>query len=57
VGQKNKGSVGGMRTSNLLPEECKKEIKERLFELEAEKKITNNPNFEGCIELLNWVLK
>ena len=46
-----------MKTSYLLPEQCKKEIRERLEELETEKKISNNSKFEGCIELLKWVLQ
>lgn len=46
-----------MRTSNLLPEECKKEIKVRLIELEVEKHLNPEAHFDNCISLLKWVLE
>lgn len=45
-----------MNTSNLLPEQCKEEIRVRLIELDMEKKMNTDSNFDNCISLLKWVL-
>lgn len=46
-----------MITSKFLSEECKKEIKDKLIELEMEKIMNQNADFDNCIELLKWVLE